>query len=134
MPVALVDSCVINDLCLPNSDWHAWSADTLSAMDEDYTLVINPIVFAECSVSIATLEETDALFEQLQLELLTIPRDALFLAGKAFLAYRRRGGVKKTILPDFLIGAHAAVEGMRLITRDRSGFASYFPTLRLVTP
>lgn len=134
MPAVLVDSCIVNDLCLPGSEWHQWSADTLSLLDEHSALAINPIVFSECSVALPTLEATEALFASLAMDMRDIPRDALFLAGKAFLQYRQRGGSRTGVLPDFLIGAHAAVEGMTLVTRDRSGFASYFPQLDILIP
>ncbi len=134
MQGALVDSCIVNDLCLPESDWYQWSADTLAALDEQTALLVNPIIFSECSVAMPTLEATEQLFESLAFDMREIPRDALFLAGKAFLQYRRRGGLRTGVLPDFLIGAHAAVEGMGLVTRDRAGFISYFPTLQLITP
>ena len=134
MAVVLVDSCVITDLGNPDSEWFEWSAGALERLDENHAFAINPIIYSECSVGYDTVEETERLFETLAFDYLEIPREALFLAGKAFLEYRRRRGVKTGALPDFFIGAHAAVEQYPLLTRDRSRFASYFPTVELIAP
>ena len=134
MSSVLVDSCVIHDLSDPDGEWYEWSASMLEALDAEHVLAINPVIYSECSVSYATIEETESLFECLGFHYQEIPRDALFLAGKAFLDYRRRGGTKTNVLPDFFIGAHAVVEGFSLVTRDMSRFATYFPGLPLIMP
>jgi len=97
-------------------------------------LAINPVIYAEISMSFSTLEALDDVVVTMALELREIPRPALFLAAKAYAQYRRRGGTKLQVLPDFFIGAHAAVEGWPLLTRDASRFRTYFPTLDIVTP
>lgn len=134
MAVILVDSCVITDLADSAGDWFEWSAETLERMDLNHTLVINPIIYAECSVGYDRIEEVDALFGHLGFIIKPIPRAALFLAGKAFLQYRKRQGQKGNVLPDFFIGAHAAVSGYQLITRDRGRFGTYFPSVELIMP
>lgn len=134
MAVILIDSCVVTDLADPDSAWFEWSASTLERLDQDNTLVINPIIYAECSVGFERIEEVEALFEHLGFAMRPLPREALFLAGKAFLQYRRRKGQKGNVLPDFFIGAHAAVAGYRLISRDKGRFSTYFPNIDLILP
>jgi predicted nucleic acid-binding protein len=128
MAVILIDSCVVADLSDPESTWFEWSASTLEQLDQNNTMVINPIVYAECSIGFERIEEVEALFDHLGFAIQPIPREALFLAGKAFLQYKRRQGGKSNVLPDFFIGAHAAVAGYRLMTRDRGRFSTYFPS------
>ncbi|WP_020159930.1 MULTISPECIES: type II toxin-antitoxin system VapC family toxin [Methylobacter] len=134
MAVVLIDSCVVTDLAAPDSAWFEWSASTLERLDRDNTLVINPIVYAESSVGFERIEEVEALFEHLGFAMRPLPREALFLAGKAFLQYRRRQGRKGNVLPDFFIGAHAAVAGYRLVSRDNGRFSTYFPSVDLILP
>lgn len=134
MAVVLIDSCVVTDLAAPDGAWFEWSASTLERLDRDNTLVINPIVYAECSVGFERIEEVEALFEHLGFAMRPLPREALFLAGKAFLQYRRRQGRKGNVLPDFFIGAHAAVAGYRLVSRDNGRFSTYFPSVDLILP
>lgn len=134
MAIILVDSCIITDLADPSSDWFEWSSETLERLDLNNTLIINPIIYAECSVGYDCIEEVEALFEHLGFDLRPIPREALFLAGKAFLQYRKRQGQKGNVLPDFFIGAHAAVSNYQLITRDKGRFSSYFPSVELIMP
>lgn len=134
MAVILIDSCIVTDLADPDSAWFEWSASTLEHLDRDNTLVINPIIYAECSVGFARIEEVEALFEHLGFVMQPLPKEALFLAGKAFLQYRRRKGEKGNVLPDFFIGAHAAVAGYRLISRDKGRFSTYFPSVDLILP
>jgi predicted nucleic acid-binding protein len=134
MAVILIDSCVVTDLSDPASAWFEWSASTLEQLDQEHTMVINPIIYAECSIGFERIEEVEALFEHLGFAVQLIPREALFLAGKAFLQYKRRKGEKGNVLPDFFIGAHAAVAGYRLITRDRGRFSTYFPSVELIMP
>jgi len=132
--VILVDSCVITDLADPESAWFEWSTETLEQLDQNHKLVIDPIVYAECSIGYKRIEEVEALFEHLGFAIKPIPREALFLAGKAFLQYRKRKGQKGNVLPDFFIGAHAAISGFQIITRDRGRFGTYFPTVALIMP
>jgi predicted nucleic acid-binding protein len=132
--VILVDSCVITDLASPESIWYQWSAETLEKLDQDHTLAINPIIYAECLIGYARIEEVESVFEHLGFALKNIPKEALFLAGKAFLQYKKRKGEKGNVLPDFFIGAHAAVSNYWLVTRDRGRFITYFPGLRLIMP
>lgn len=129
-----MDSCVITDLADPESAWFEWSTETLEQLDQNHTLVINQIIYAECSIGYERIEEVEALFEHLGFAMKPIPREALFLAGKAFLQYRKRQGEKGNVLPDFFIGAHAAISGFQLITRDRGRFGTYFPTVALIMP
>ncbi|MBE9538718.1 MAG: type II toxin-antitoxin system VapC family toxin [Proteobacteria bacterium] len=134
MAEILVDSCVVTDLADVNSQWHEWSASTLESLDYKNSFVINSIIYSECSVAYETIEEVEALFILLRFGLKEISREALFLAGKAFVKYRRRGGTKANILPDFFIGAHAAIEGYSLVTRDKGRFSAYFPSVELIIP
>lgn len=134
MAVILVDSCIITDLAAPESDWFQWSANMLEQLDANHTLVINPMVYAECSIGYQRIEEVESLFKHLGFDIKPIPKEALFLAGKAFLQYRKRQGQKGNVLPDFFIGAHAAVSGYQLITRDKGRFSTYFPSVELIMP
>jgi predicted nucleic acid-binding protein len=134
MAVILIDSCIVTDLANPESTWFEWSASTLERLDPTHTMVINPIIYAECSIGFARIEEVEALFESLGFAIKPVPREALFLAGKAFLQYKRRKGEKNNVLPDFFIGAHAAVAGYKLISRDKGRFSTYFPSVDLIIP
>lgn len=130
----LVDSNVLLDVFTDDPHWAEWSAGALSAALDRGTVVINPIVYAEVSVGFERIEELDELLPASHFAREELPWPAGFLAGKAFLAYRRRGGAKAVPLPDFYIGAHAAVAGHRLLTRDRGRYATAFPTLEVVAP
>jgi hypothetical protein len=134
MAVILIDSCIVTDLADPESTWFEWSSSTLERLDPNNTMVINPIIYAECSIGFARIEEVESLFETLGFMMKAIPREALFLAGKAFLQYKRRKGEKGNVLPDFFIGAHAAVSGYQLISRDKGRFSTYFPSVDLIIP
>jgi len=134
MGTILIDTCVVTDLADPESSWFEWSAETLENLDQNNTMVINPIIYAECSVGFERIEEVEALFNHLGFESKAIPKEALFLAGKAFLQYKKRKGGKTNVLPDFFIGAHAAVAGYQLITRDKGRFSTYFPSVELIMP
>jgi len=134
MGTILIDTCVVTDLADPESTWFEWSAETLENLDQNNTMVINPIIYAECSVGFERIEEVEALFNHLGFESKAIPKEALFLAGKAFLQYKKRKGGKNNVLPDFFIGAHAAVAGYQLITRDKGRFSTYFPSVELIMP
>jgi hypothetical protein len=130
----LLDSNVILDVLNTDPVWHAWSASQLRNLSLLHELAINPITYAEVSVSFASVAALDERLEDMEVALLGIPRGAAFLAGKAYVAYRRQGGTKGNVLPDFFIGAHAAVLGCPLLTRDTRRYATYFPTVRLIAP
>lgn len=134
MAVFLVDTSVIADLFDPKSDWFEWSAETLSRLEFENDLVINPIIYAECSIIHDSIEGLETAMSTLDFVMKEVPREALFLSGRAFMNYRRSGGNKSNVLPDFVIGAHAAVEGYGLITRDKGRFSKYFPSVSLVMP
>jgi hypothetical protein len=106
----------------------------LQAQSKVHRLVINPIIYSELSLTFSTLEALDQVLEGMALRMVEIPKPALFLAGKAFVQYRRSGGVKNNVLGDFFIGAHAAVSGLPLLTRDTRRYANYFPSVGLVAP
>ena len=133
MASILIDTCVVTDLADPNSLWFEWSASTLERLDQYHTFFINPVIYAECSVGFEKIEDVEALFNQLGFTTKPIPKEALFLAGKAFLQYKRRQGAKN-VLPDFFIGAHAAVSDYQLMTRDKGRFSTYFPPIKLIMP
>lgn len=130
----LVDSNILLDVVTDDPVWGGWSAAALYQAGQGARLVINPIIYAELSVSHARLETLDALLPEDMFHREALPWTAAFLAGKAFLSYRRRGGERRSPLPDFYIGAHAAVAGYRLLTRDKGRYATYFPRLSLIAP
>jgi len=130
----LVDSNVILDVFLDDPVWADWSESILEAYDRQGFLYINGVVYAEVSVGFNRIEDLEAAMAEGGFQLLEIPREALFLAGKAYLKYRQRGGIRSTPLPDFFIGAQAAVLKLDLITRDVARYRTYFPTVRLITP
>ena len=133
-PVTLVDSSVILDIVTDDPIWGRWSAGALAQAGDEGQLVINPIVYAEVSVGFDQIEELDDAMPAGDFRREQLPYDAGFLAGKAFLAYRRRGGQKRSPLPDFYIGAHSAVRGYRLLTRDAGRYRTYFPSVTLIAP
>jgi predicted nucleic acid-binding protein len=130
----LVDSNVLIDIATDDPVWAGWSADALTQAGRGRRLVLNPIVYAEVSVAFDCIEDVERLLPTKVFVREDLPWEAAFLAGKAFLEYRRRGGVRTTTLPDFFIGAHAAVRGYALLSRDRGRFATCFPTLELISP
>ena len=132
--MVLVDTDVLVDVLQDDPQWADWSIAQMRALASLHQLIINPIIYAEISLSFSTLEALDSVVATLALELQETPRPALFLAAKAFAQYRKRGGSKQQVLPDFFIGAHAAVAGCPLLTRDASRFRTYFPTLEVVAP
>jgi len=134
MSAVLVDSNVLLDVATNDAVWGARSADALARHAERSVLVINPLVYAEVSVGFARIEELEAALPHDLFRREPLPYEAAFLAGKAFLAYRQRGGERKSPLPDFYIGAHAAVAGYTLLTRDVLRFRSYFPRLTVLAP
>ena len=134
MSGVLVDSNVLLDVLTEDPGWFGWSSEKLAGCADAGPLAINPIIYAEISLSFSTLEGLDSAVSTLGLELREVPRPALFLAAKAFVQYRRRRGSKLQVLPDFFIGAHAAVEGWPLLTPDATRFRTYFPTLEVIAP
>jgi predicted nucleic acid-binding protein len=130
----LVDSNVILDIVTEDPSWFAWSSNALVSAADRARLVINPVIFAEVSVRFSAIEELDAALPSDSFAREPIPYEAAFLAGKIFVQYRRRGGERRSPLPDFFIGAHAAVAGYRLLTRDAARYRGYFPNLPLITP
>ena len=129
-----VDSCVLLDVFTEDPTWFAWSATALENAADEGPLVINAVVYAEISVRFARIEELELALASNGFDHRSIPREAAFLAGKIFLQYRRAGGRKVAPLPDFLIGAHAAVEHLPLLTRDVRRFRANFPSLHLISP
>jgi predicted nucleic acid-binding protein len=132
--VTLVDTNVLIDLFVPGSEWAEWSAEALSAAAMSGPLVVNDVVFAELSIGFDTLPACEAFLSELRIGLEPMPREALFLAGRAFRDYRRRGGAREGVLPDFFIGAHAEAAGRPLLTRDAGRYRSYFPQVTLILP
>jgi predicted nucleic acid-binding protein len=130
----LVDTNVLLDVVEEDPRWAAWSQDRLDAAGATDTLAINPIIYSELSMAFARIEELEAVIGDAALTVEAIPREALFLAGKAFLRYRRSRGTKSSVLPDFYIGAHAAVMQWSILTRDVSRYQTYYPTVPLITP
>ena len=134
MTAVLVDSNVLLDVATDDPRWGSCSADTLARTADASVLVINALVYAEVSVGFETIEELDAALPRDLYRREGLPFEAAFLAGKVFRRYRQSGGEKRSPLPDFYIGAHAAVAGYRLLTRDASRYRTYFPTLELIAP
>lgn len=130
----LVDSCVIIDLLEDDPRWASWSQQQLQSAAFRDSLAINAVIYAEISVGFGGIEQVDAMLTTTQITLETIPREALFLAGKAFRRYKTLGGTRTGTLPDFFIGAHAAVLDIPLLTRDIGRYSAYFPTLQLISP
>jgi predicted nucleic acid-binding protein len=134
MKQVLIDSNVILDLFLDDPVWAQWSATVLQEHEETHLLCINAMIYAEISIGFRRIEELERAISACGFKFLAIPREALFLAGKVFLKYRRAKGRKTSPLPDFFIAAHAAVSKLPLITRDRKRISHYFPTIELITP
>ncbi len=130
----LVDTNVLVDVLENDPDWADWSLAQLRAQAQIHRLVINPIIYAELSLAFSTVEALDETLAALQIPVIEIPKPALFLAGKAFVKYRRQGGTKSNVLADFFIGAHAAVAGVPVLTRDVRRYVSYFPTIQVISP
>ena len=134
MSGVLVDSSIILDVFENDPVWADWSEATLDNYSTRMPLFINPVIYGEVSIGFQRIEELEAALAGCGLRMLAIPREALFLAGKAYLKYRRRKGSKAAPLPDFFIGAHAAVENLLLMTRDVKRIKTYFPTVKTVAP
>ncbi len=134
MPGTLVDSNVILDVLTEDADWGDWSAAMLADAARSGPLAINPIIYAEVSARFERIEDLDEALPETYYRRLPLPFEAAFLTGQCFLKYRRRGGTRPSPLPDFYIGAHAALAGLTLLTRVARRYRSYFPTLRIVAP
>ena len=130
----LVDSNVLLDILTEDPAWLTWSSGALASAAELGPLYVNPVVYAEVSVRFTRIEELDDALPPSDFGRLALPWESAFLAGKAFLDYRRNKGTKSSPLPDFFIGAHAAVAQLRLLTRDTARYRTYFPTVELITP
>lgn len=132
--MTLVDTNVLLDVVTDNAEWAEWSQRQLEAAAVRGPVMINDAVYAELSVGFLRMEELDEVLGIAQVETAPIPREALFLAGKVFQRYRSGGGTRTGVLPDFFIGAHAAVAQLPLLTRDVRRYRTYFPTVRLIAP
>ena len=132
----LVDTNVLLDVVLDDAVWAEWSQRQLDAASLRGSLCINPVIYSELSMAFARIEELEAVLADGGFQVEEIPREALFLAGKVFRRYRQRSraSVKRNVLPDFFIGAHAAVRGLPILTRDVGRYRAYFPTVELISP
>jgi len=130
----LVDSNILLDLLENDPQWYDWSAEQLKNAAEDSILIINPVIYAEISVGFERIEELEEVLQPEMFQRQPIPWEAAFLAGKCFYRYRKLGGVRRSPIPDFFIGAHAAVNGLSLLTRDATRYRTYFPSLTLIAP
>ena len=130
----LVDTNVLVDVLENDPDWADWSIGQLRGQSQIHPLAINPVIYAELSLTFSMVEALDDTLDKLGLAIMELPRPALFLAGKAFMRYRRAGGKKSNVLADFFIGAHAAVIGCPLLTRDTKRYQRYFPSVKLIAP
>jgi len=130
----LIDSNVLLDIATNDPHWADWSAEQLATCANQGALIINPIIYAEVSVGFQCIEEVESFLDPGAFLRNPLPYNAGFLAGKAFLAYRRRGGIKTSVLPDFYIGAHAAVADLVLLTRDTARYRTAYPKLTLISP
>ena len=130
----LVDTNVLIDVLEDDPQWADWSAQQLRAQSQVHELFINAVIYAELSLAFESVQALDDAIGKMELTLHEFPRPALFLAGRAFVKYRRGSGARANVLPDFFIGAHAAVLGCGLLTRDARRYQRYFPTVPLLTP
>ncbi len=133
MPV-LIDSNILLDIFTQDKKWFSWSSETLAEYAEHDLLYINPIIYSEISVGFSRIEELEAALPPVYILRDDIPYEAAFLAGKCFVKYRKSGGKKHAALPGFYIGAHAAVKGWSILTRDKGCYQHYFPRLDVITP
>jgi predicted nucleic acid-binding protein len=130
----LVDSCVLLDLFTDDDNWADWSENTLDKFSQTNTLYINSVIYTEVSIGFNKVEEVEAAVDALDVKVLEMPREALFLTGKVFLKYRKNKGTNSSPLPDFFIGAHASVSQFGLVTRDIEKFKTYYPKVNLIHP
>ena len=134
MAGTLVDSNVILDVLTEDPEWFDWSAAALGRVATSGTLLINPIIYAEVSTRFERIEDLDDALPHQYYRRVPLPWEAAFLAGQCFIRYRRKGGQRRSPMPDFYIGAHAALSGLTLLTRDAKRYRAYFPSLRIVAP
>lgn len=132
--MVLIDSNVLIDVFENDPSWSTWSVAQLRAQSQVHQLAIDPVVYSEISAAFRSPNELDAQLARLEIDIHNAPRPALFLAGKAFVQYRRRGGARTSVPPDFLIGAHAAIRDWPILTRDVRRYRDYFPTVQLIAP
>ena len=130
----LVDSNVLLDIFTEDEEWFAWSSETLAYHAERDILAINPLIYAELSIHFSAIEELDDALPEADFSRLALPWEAAFLAGRAFVAHRKRGGARRAPLPDFYIGAHASIANLALLTRDSARYRTYFPRLQIISP
>lgn len=130
----LVDSNVLLDVLTDDQEWFGWSSTALARVIDEGPVIVNPLIFAEVSVRFSRIEDLEAALPDQTFRRVPLPWSGAFLAGKAFARYRQLGGVRHSPLPDFYVGAHAAVAGLALLTRDSSRYRTYFPTVRLIAP
>lgn len=134
MSAVIVDSNVLLDIFTEDGHWLSWSSNALERLANESRIVINPVIYGEVSIRFERIEELDEALPPAIFEREDIPYEAAFLAGKAYLAYRRQAGIKSSLLPDFYVGAHAAIRGYRVLTRDVARYRTYFPKLVLIAP
>lgn len=134
MTAVLVESNVLLDLVTEDPRWFSWSAAALEDTANTFRILINAVIYAEVSARYSRIEDLESALPIGIIDREAVPYEAGFLAGKAYQAYRRRGGPRRSVLPDFFIGAHAAVAGYRLLTRDPARYRSYFPRVSLIAP
>lgn len=132
--MTLVDTCVLFDVVQRDPRWGDWSLAQLDLAADRGPLVINPVIYAEFAAAYATIEAVEDALESFTVRVEDLPREALFLAGQAHRLYRERGGTRLSVLPDFFIGAHAAVRGIAVLTRDEGRIRGYFPTVTIIAP
>jgi hypothetical protein len=132
--MVLVDTNVLLDVVNGNPTWLPWSAAQMLALSKVNELIINPIIYAELSISFQSVAEVDESLRRMDLTLKDLPKEVSFLAGRAFVQYRRSGGTRTNVLPDFFIGAHDNFLGASLLTRDTRRYITYFPAVHLITP
>ena len=130
----LVDTNVLVDVLENDPEWADWSISQLRAQAKIHRLAINPVIYSELSLTFSTVEALDRTIDDLGLTVIELPRPALFLAGKAFVRYRRQGGQKSNVLADFFIGAHSAVSRYPILTRDTRRYSTYFASVNLIAP
>lgn len=133
MPI-LIDSNILLDIFTQDKVWFSWSSENLSKYAERELLYINPIIYSEISIGFSRVEELEEALPDQYIHREDLPYEAAFLAGKCFLKYRKAGGIKHSPLPDFYIGAHAAVRGWSILTRDKGRYNTYFPKLNVISP
>jgi predicted nucleic acid-binding protein len=134
MPGTLVDSDVLLDIVTEDDEWFTWSSERLAAAADEGPLFLNPIIYAEVAAGFERIEDLDDALPTAYYRRVPLPWESAFLAGQCFVRYRRRGGPRRSPMPEFYIGAHAAMAGLTLLTRDARRYRAYFPTLKLIAP